>query len=141
MTENSLRENLSVIVIDDDYDVVESFTEFLELNKVNVIGKGYDGRDAMNLYWELRPDVVFLDVMMPEYDGFYALQHIRQANHDALVVMITADHSKETNIKLKNMEATSIVYKPFETKQIIEIVDKLSVRTSINPLNQVRMIE
>ncbi len=124
----SLRENLNVIVIDDDYNTVEVFTEFLELSQVNVVGKGYDGKDGVNLYKQLKPDIVFLDVMMPDYDGFYALENIKKINPNALVVMITADLSIETEIKLENMKATSIVYKPFDIQQIIEIIDKLALK-------------
>ena len=124
----SLRENLNVIVVDDDYNTVEVFTEFLELSEVKVVGKGYDGKDGVNLYKQLKPDIVFLDVMMPDYDGFYALENIKKINPNALVVMITADLTIETEIKLINMKATSIVYKPFDIQQIIEIIDKLALK-------------
>jgi len=124
----SLRENLKVIVIDDDYNTVEVFTEFLELSKVKVVGKGYDGKDGVNLYKQLKPDIVFMDVMMPDYDGFYALENIKKINPNALVVMITADLTIETEIKLENMKATSVVYKPFDIQQIIEIIDKLALK-------------
>ena len=128
MREMTLRENLNVIVVDDDYNTVEVFTEFLELSQVNVVGKGYDGKDGVNLYKRLKPDIVFLDVMMPDFDGFYALENIKKINPNALVVMITADLSTETEIKLENMKATSIVYKPFDIQQIIEIIDKLALK-------------
>jgi len=124
----TLRENLNVIVIDDDYNTVEVFAEFLELSQVKVVGKGYDGKDGVHLYKQLKPDIVFLDVMMPDFDGFYALENIKKINPNALVVMITADLSTETEIKLENMKATSIVYKPFDIQQIIEIIDKLSLK-------------
>jgi len=124
----NLRSNLNVIVIDDDYNTVEVFTEFLELNEVKVVGKGYDGKDAFNLYKQLKPDVVFMDVMMPDYDGLYALENIRKINPKALVVMVTADLTAETEIKLASMKATSIVYKPFDIQQILEIVDKLALK-------------
>jgi len=124
----SLRENLNVIVIDDDYNTVEVFAEFLELSEVKVVGKGYDGKDAVNLYKQLKPDIVFLDVMMPDYDGFYALENIKKINPNALVVMITADLTIETEIKLKNMKATLVIYKPFDIQKIIEIIDKLALK-------------
>ncbi len=124
----NLRSNLNVIIIDDDYNTVEVFTEFLELSQVNVVGKGYDGKDGVNLYKQLKPDIVFLDVMMPDYDGFYALENIKKINPNALVVMITADLTSETEIKLENMKATSIVYKPFDIQQIIEVIDKLALK-------------
>ncbi len=124
----NLRDKLNVIVIDDDYNTVEVFTEFLELSEVKVVGKGYDGKDAVNLYKQLKPDIVFLDVMMPNFDGFYALENIRKINPNALVVMVTADLTTETEIKLTSMGATSIVYKPFDIQQIIEIIDKLALK-------------
>jgi len=65
---------------------------------------------------------------MPDYDGFYALEKIKKINPNALVVMITADLTIETEIKLANMKATSIVYKPFDIQQIIEIIDKLALK-------------
>jgi len=124
----SLRENLNVIVIDDDYNTVEVFNEFLELSEIKVVGKGYDGKDAVNLYKQLKPDIVFLDVMMPDYDGFYALENIRKINPNALVVMITADLTRETEVKLENLKPTSVIYKPFDPQQIIEIIDKLTLK-------------
>ncbi len=124
----SLRENLNVIVIDDDYNTVEVFAEFLELSEIKVVGKGYDGKDGVNLYKQLKPDIVFLDVMMPDYDGFYALENIKKINPNALVVMITADLSTETEFKLDSMKATSVVYKPFDIQQIMEIIDKLALK-------------
>jgi len=124
----SLQENLNVIVVDDDYDTVEVFTEFLELSEVKVVGKGYDGKDAVNLYKQLKPDIVFLDVMMPDFDGFYALEKIKKINPNALVVMITADLSTETEFKLDKIKATAVIYKPFDIQQMIENIDKLALK-------------
>jgi len=115
----SLRGNVNVIVIDDDYNTVEVFAEFLELIKVNVVGKGYDGKDAVNLYEQLKPDIVFLDVMMPNFDGFYALENIKKINPNALLVMITADLTIETETKLDNLKPASVVYKPFDPQQTL----------------------
>ncbi len=95
---------------------------------MNVVGKGYDGKDAVNLYKQLKPDIVFLDVMMPDFDGFYALENIRKINPNALLVMITADLTIETETKLDNLKPTSVVYKPFDPQQITEIIDKLALK-------------
>jgi len=121
-------DRLNVIVVDDDYTTVEVFSEYLELNGINVIGKGYDGNDAVNLYTKLKPDIVFLDVMMPEFDGIYALEKIREINPHAVVVMVTADMRNDTMVKLEEMNASSIIYKPFEIKQLMETIDKLALK-------------
>jgi len=123
----SPRENLNVLVIDDDSSTVEVFSEFLEISDVKVVGQGYNGKEAVELYSQLKPDVVILDVMMPEYDGFYALENIRKINPNAIVVMITADLTIETEQRLKKLKVDSIVYKPFDIQQILEQLDKLAL--------------
>ena len=123
----SPRENLTVLVIDDDSNTVEVFCEFLELSDIKVVGKGYDGKEAVELYIQLKPDIVFLEVMMPEYDGIYALERIKKINPNAIVVMITADLSQKTEQKLNELKASSVVYKPFDIQQILEQIDKLAL--------------
>ncbi len=126
--ENQTKHPLNVVIVDDDYNTVEAFTEFLELKNIKVVGKGFDGNDAVKLYRNLKPDIVFLDVMMPEYDGFYALEKIREINPNAVVIMVTADLTQETEDRLKELKANSIVYKPFDIQQILEVISKLALK-------------
>ena len=130
--ENQTQHPLNVVVVDDDYNTVEVFTEFLELKNIKVVGKGFDGNDAVKLYRNLKPDIVFLDVMMPEYDGFYALENIRKINPNAIVVMVTADLTEETEDRLKELKPDSVVYKPFDIQQILEIISKLALKCEGN---------
>ena len=130
--ENQTQHPLNVVVIDDDYNTVEVFIEFLELKNIKVVGKGFDGNDAVKLYRNLKPDIVFLDVMMREYDGFYALENIRKINPNAIVVMVTADLTPETEDRLKELNASSIIYKPFDIQQILEIISKLSLKCEVD---------
>lgn len=93
---------LTAIVIDDYVDVVEILCESLQVFGVNVVGIGRNGKDAVDLYGQKKPDVVFLDLMMPEYDGFYALEHIRKLDPNSKVAIITADLQDSTMKKLPN---------------------------------------
>jgi hypothetical protein len=68
----------SVIVIDDDEDTVRLFSEFLEENGINVIGNGFDGISAVKLFKETKPDVVLIDLNMPNGTGFYAIKKIQE---------------------------------------------------------------
>ena len=113
------------IVIDDDIDTVDVFCEYLEIQEVTVIGKGYNGKDAVELYQKFRPDIVFLDSMMPDYDGCYALEKIMQIDRKSKVVMVTADMTADTEQKLTELNATAIVYKPFDINRIMEVIGKL----------------
>ena len=113
------------IVVDDDFDTVEVFSEYLELKDIHVVGKGYNGKDAVDLYQKLKPDVVFLDVLMPKYDGFYALEKIRQLNPDSKVIMVTASLTAETEDKLNELNASSIIYKPYDIDNVVKTVKRI----------------
>ncbi|MBI5147092.1 MAG: response regulator [Thaumarchaeota archaeon] len=71
-----MSKNPTAIVIDDDKETVGIFSEYLEMIDVNLICQGYNGKMAVELYQKQKPDVVFLDLMMSDCDGFYALENI-----------------------------------------------------------------
>ena len=100
-----------VIVVDDDVDTVEVFCEYLGIKGVEVLGRGYNGREAVQLYKEKNPDIVLCDVMMPEFDGFYALDQIRQINPNSKIIMVTADLTSDTEKKLHEKKVSGILYK------------------------------
>ena len=115
----------SVIVVDDDRDTVEVFCEYLAIKDIEVLGRGYDGKTAVELYKKHTPDVVLLDVMMPDYDGFYGLENIRKINPDAKIIMVTADLTSDTEKKLVDLKASAMIYKPYEIDSVIETIEKV----------------
>ena len=119
---------ITTIVIDDDMDTVSVLSDFLQLKGITVLGKGYGGLEAVKIYEKLRPDVVFLDVMMKKHDGFYTLQKIREIQSDAIIILITADITEETRIKLLEMKASAIIYKPYDINEVVDVVNKLVLK-------------
>ena len=116
---------ITAIVIDDDQYNVDLFCEFLEVLQIKILGKGGDGLEAVELYAQHKPDLVFLDLLMPEYDGLYALENIRELNKNAYVVVVTAVVDKNSREQLDLLAPNHIIQKPFEPEQIIEIVNKI----------------
>lgn len=86
---------------------------------IDVVGSGHNGKDAIEWYIEKSQDIVFLDLMMPEYDGIYAMRKIRKANPKAKIVMITADLGKDAGQKLEGLRPDRIIFKPFNYDKII----------------------
>lgn len=117
---------VSAIVIDDDQYNVDLFCEFLEIISVKTLGQGNNGLQAVELYEKYKPDIVFLDLLMPDYDGFYALENIRQINPHAFIVVITAVVDKNSRQKLEASSPSQIIQKPFEPEQITEIITKFN---------------
>ena len=108
-----------MIVIDDDHDAVRSLSTLLEIKGVSVEGKGYDGKEAVELYKELRPDAVLLDMMMPEYDGKYAIKNLKKEDKDVKIVVLTA---YKPNYEFEENEVAAIFEKPYKISEIIEAI-------------------
>ena len=113
----------SVIVVDDDEDTVRLFSEFLEEHDINVIGNGFDGVSAVKLYRDTTPDVVLIDLNMPNGSGFYAIKKIQKINPKAKIVAVTADTSIITEEKLDNLNI-KMIQKPFKMDKVISIINE-----------------
>ena len=112
----------TAIVADDDQSNLELFSELLEINEIEIISKVTNGKEAVIAFQKLKPDVVFLDIMMPEFDGLYALEEIRKIDPSSIVIMITADTSDETSDRLDKLQPTAIVHKPYEMNSVIHFL-------------------
>lgn len=111
----------SVIVIDDDEDTVRLFSEFLEENNISVVGNGFDGVTAVKLYKKTKPDVVLIDLNMPNGSGFYAIKKIQEINPDAKIIAVSADGSYSTEEKLEKLHIP-LIQKPFKMDKVIQII-------------------
>lgn len=116
---------VTAIVVDDDVDTVDVFCDYLRLKNVTVLGRGHNGKEALALYKAHMPDIVFLDLMMPEYDGFYALENIRKADPSAKVIVVTADLREQTTKRLETLKPTEIFIKPYDMERINQLLDKI----------------
>ncbi|WP_371503814.1 response regulator [Nitrosopumilus adriaticus] len=119
----------SAVIVDDDFDTVEVFSEFLSLQNIDVLGKAYNGLDGIKLFEEKQPDIIFSDLWMPEYDGFYLITKLREKFKDAKIIMVTADLTQETDKKLKECNVDAIIFKPFKINQIMKAVEDVSNNT------------
>ena len=134
-------ENTSVIIVDDDYDSLEVLSEYLSIKNLNVIAKAKNGAEAVIIYEKLQPDVVLLDVIMPEYDGFYALQKIKNINPNAKVIFVTAATAGVTQKKLFESNVEAIIFKPFEMDYLLETIEmvkqgKKRIPSTVRALNK-----
>ncbi len=120
-----MNRTLTAIVIDDDKDVLELFSEYLKIIQVEVVGKGNNGKKAVELYQEKSPDITFVDLAMPEYDGIFALQNIRKIDPKASVIIITGNLQKDASEKLDYLNPDRILQKPFEVDKVIEVVNEI----------------
>ncbi|CAD6368490.1 Response regulator receiver protein (fragment) [metagenome] len=111
----------SVIVIDDDKDTVRLFSEFLEENDIKVLGGGYDGNTAIKLYEEKKPDIILMDIMMPNGSGFHAIRKIQEIDPNAKFIVVSGDSNYLTEEKLEKL-GIPLIQKPFNLKNLLSII-------------------
>ncbi|MEI8013027.1 MAG: response regulator [Candidatus Omnitrophota bacterium] len=96
----------------------------VECGGYDVIAECSSGREAVDKYKELRPDLVTMDIVMPEMDGIQALEEILKFDPDAKVVMVTAIDQRESLMKAIRLGATDYIVKPFEADRVMAAVQK-----------------
>lgn len=85
--------------------------------------EGKNGAEAVNLYKSEKPDLVFMDIVMPEKDGNTALSEIREYDNDAIIIIVSSVGTQDQLKKAIQLGAKDFIQKPFETNQIQEIIE------------------
>ncbi|HUU48061.1 MAG TPA: response regulator [Nitrosopumilaceae archaeon] len=118
---------IRAVVIDDDKDTLQLFSDLLTSNGIKVVGKGYNGQDAIFLYQKLKPDVLFLDILMPIYDGIFALQKLREISKDSNIIVIYDKLSIDKEIELNRLKPSAIIREPIDVDDILRKTHKLCI--------------
>ncbi|MDE1769545.1 MAG: response regulator [Thaumarchaeota archaeon] len=122
MSNNNGHVGVRAIVVDDDADVREIFIELLQMNDIQVIASGINGKEAVELYKIHHPDFVFLDYLMPEYDGLYAIEKIREFDPHGKIILVSGSHF-ERNALGETVKA--IIKKPIEMGDVIKAINTI----------------
>lgn len=106
-----------ILIVDDERNICDLLRMYLEKDGFRTIIAN-DGRTALHLFREREPDLVLLDIMLPELDGWQVCREIRKTS-DKPIIMLTA--KGETFDKVLGLElgADDYVTKPFETKEVV----------------------
>ncbi len=123
---------VSAIVIDDEKDVLEVFCEYLKVKNVNVLAEGRNGKDAVELYQKLKPDVVLMDLVMPQYDGFYGIENIRKYDPDSKIIIFSASLTPGYVDILRKMKVSGISIKPYDMERIIDLITKVNMGKTVD---------
>ena len=113
------------IIIVDDNDLTRTLLRgILRAEECEIIGEARNGALALELIEKSRPDIVLLDVLMPEMDGLETLQNIKQQYPEIIVVMITGSPSKDNVKESIDGGASGFIVKPFNSAKVIETLKR-----------------
>ncbi|MGE5396184.1 MAG: response regulator [Chitinophagales bacterium] len=114
-----------VLVCDDAMVMRLMLKNVLTSNGFEVIGEAKDGKEAIEMYFELRPDIVTMDITMPEIDGIQAVKEIISRDSDARIVMCSAATGHhEIIIRSLNAGAMDFLTKPFRPDQVVTVLER-----------------
>ena len=111
----------TIVLVDDDKDLVEITAELLKLSKIDILGVGYDGKQAVDLCTKHNPDFLILDLSMPDFDGFYALEKLKGTK--TKMIIITGSIGKENRTKLEPFHPFAVRTKPLKHDGLLKILN------------------
>lgn len=122
---------MKVLIVDDAIFIRVALKTMLEKNGYQVVGEAANGSEAILKYNELKPDVVTMDITMPQMDGITSLKAIKKMDPSAQVVMISALGQESTLKQAIISGASGFIVKPFVEEQVIRGLCKLKVRGGV----------
>src|SRR5690625_2839344 len=114
----------SVLIVDDAAFMRMMIKDILVKNGYEVIGEAENGQVAIEKYKELNPDLVTMDITMPEKDGIQALKEIKEIDAQATVIMCSAMGQQAMVIDAIQAGAKDFIVKPFQADRVMEAISK-----------------
>jgi len=113
-----------ILVVDDAAFMRMMIKDILTKNGYEVVAEASDGMQAVEKYLELQPDLVTMDITMPEMDGITALKKIKEIDPNAVVIMCSAMGQQAMVIDAIQAGAKDFIVKPFQADRVIEAIKK-----------------
>lgn len=113
-----------ILIVDDAAFMRMMIKDILTKNGYEVVGEAADGVQAVEKYKELRPDLVTMDITMPEMDGITALKQIKAFDPSAVVIMCSAMGQQAMVIDAIQAGAKDFIVKPFQADRVLEAIHK-----------------
>lgn len=115
----------SVLIVDDAAFMRMMIKDILSKNGFEVAGEAANGAEAVEKFKELSPDLVTMDITMPEMDGIQALKEIKLVDGGAKVIMCSAMGQQSMVIDAIQSGAKDFIVKPFQADRVLEAIKKV----------------
>ena len=115
----------NILVVDDAAFMRMMIKDILTKNGYNIAGEAENGVKAIEKYGEVKPDLVLMDITMPEMDGIEALKRIKSNDPSALIIMCSAMGQQAMVIESIQAGAKDFIVKPFQADRVLEAVKKV----------------
>ncbi len=114
-----------ILIVDDAMFMRSTLKMMLRKKEYNIVGEAQNGIEAIKQFRTLKPDIVTLDIHMPEMGGIDALTEIMKINPKAIVVMISAAGDQKHVLDAMQLGAKNFIIKPFTEDKVFQVFNKL----------------
>ncbi len=114
-----------ILVVDDAAFMRMMIKDVLTKNGYDVLGEAENGQKGIDKFKELNPDLVIMDITMPEVDGIQAVKEIKKIDSNAKIIMCSAMGQQAMVIDAIQAGAKDFIVKPFQADRVIEAVKKV----------------
>lgn len=116
---------VKVMIVDDAAFMRMVIKDILIKNGHEVVAEAVDGADAVEKYPEVKPELVFLDIVMPNMEGIDALKEIMKMEPEAKVVMCSSIGQQSVVTEAIKLGAQDFIVKPFDAEKVLEVINKI----------------
>ena len=118
--------DVNVLIVDDAVFMRMKLKNILEENGYKVVGEAENGVEAIEKFKSDKPDIITMDITMPEMDGVKALREIKQINSEVVAVMCSAMGQQSMVMDAIQAGAIDFIVKPFDTERVLQSMEKAS---------------
>ncbi|MGM0623479.1 MAG: response regulator [Campylobacterota bacterium] len=123
---------LKVLIVDDSMIIRKKISKSVTSLGHNVVGTAQNGAEAIEMYQKLQPDLVTMDITMPDMDGITAVSKIMQSEVDAKIIMVTSHGQEDMVIKSIQEGAVGYILKPITTEKLAQSIGEVFIEYAVD---------
>ena len=120
-----MADKIRLLIVDDSLIIRKSIQKYLTDYNIEVVGIAGDGKAALDVYKKTKPEVVTLDITMPEIDGLTVLEEMLKIEPTTKIMVVTALSDKATGLRAIRLGAKGFLPKPFSADELKESFARL----------------
>ncbi|MCX7883135.1 MAG: response regulator [Brevinematales bacterium] len=126
---------LKMLIVDDSGVVRRIIENLLKNLQISLVGTASNGKDALCLFQQFKPDIVTLDITMPEMDGLTCLEEMKKIHPKSHIIVVSALKDRETALRAIRLGAYSFITKPFIGEElraeIYSLIEKIQAQPDL----------
>lgn len=119
------KKMIKVLIVDDAIFMRRMLSDIVKEGGYSVVGEASNGKEAVDAFKKLKPDIVTMDIIMPEMGGIDAVKEINKIDGDAKILMVSAMGQQQLVVEAIQAGAKDFIVKPFEASRVLTAIERI----------------